>query len=103
MNSILLDEVVPHDSEVRPYLRLWAEVMRQGVGDFCTARGRRENNNNPHAEWLYSNATGVGTFVWLCDLFEFDPDKARSQVLKNWRAHVDKREVLISSRKKRHG
>ena len=91
--SISLDSVTQHDAAVRPYLRLWAEVMRGGVQDFCTARALARPNIDPRINWMWSNDVFPGSFIWLCDLFDLEPEKARSQVLLQWRVHVDKRQV----------
>lgn len=76
----------PH--ELRPYLRLWAAVFHRGIVDFCTCRalGRRDER----FRWFHSDEVHAGSFVWLCQLFGFDQEKARSAVLAKWRAQVDK-------------
>ena len=96
-----LDTVAQQNDSIRPYLRLWAEVMRCGVTDFCTARARGSSANHPATKWLWSDEVHTGSFVWLCHLFDLDPASARSQVLKKWRQHVEKR-MAFNTRGKHH-
>ena len=53
--------------------------------------------------WFDSDAEHVGSFVWLCDLFNLDPDRARSMARMKFRAlardggkHEPKTEVRIA-------
>jgi hypothetical protein len=92
-DAISLESVAGAPAEAVPYLRLWAEVMRLGVVDFCNARAVRSDNKHPHIQWLWSEQRDPGNFLWLCDLFHLDPENARSQVLIQWRKLVDKREM----------
>ncbi len=81
--------------DVQPFLKLWGEVMRLGVADFCTARASRsQGEGHPATIWFWSDDVHTGSFVWLCHLFDLDPTHARSQVLKQWRAFVDRSQVF---------
>lgn len=94
-DSITLDDVVGMPKELQPYVRLWAEVMRIGVQDYCTARGdRRVTGKRDHrVHWFESNVVAPGSFVWLCHLFNIDENQARNGVLRKWRSLVDRKEL----------
>ena len=85
--------------------RLWAAVFRQGcvdaAWDFATHKHDREHY--PEA-WLWLNATDdeVGSFIWLCDLFDLDPDRARSQVRMKFRELMKEKNVVDRIKKVKH-
>jgi hypothetical protein len=92
------EEVISKASSVQPYLRLWASVFRQGLQDAAAAirwknsKGKKRPNYHqnwcPHTSlrWLESDVQkGPGSLLWLCDLFDIDPDAARNAVYMNWR------------------
>lgn len=89
--SETLNSVAGCGADVRPYLRLWIEVMRLGVQDFCYARARGSSYNHPHIQWFWSDSQEPGSYLWLCHLLDLDPAKSRSQVMRRWRKLVDKR------------
>lgn len=80
----------------RTMLRLWAAVFRQGLQDWAAEdSGKRLRANLPDnyqpgdsIKWFESNTRAVGSFCWLCDLFEIHPDTARSM------ARLKKRELV---------
>lgn len=75
---------------IRGYMRLWAAVMQRGISDYCTARTRKGYRHTSVYHWFWSNEHRTGSFCWICDLFDIDPDRARTQVLGDWRRHVDR-------------
>ena len=93
---LTIEGVESCSAEMKPYLRLWASVMRLGVSDYCTARANKAPTGDHRVVWFESNDYHQGSFTWLCDLFGLDYDKARSQVLMRWREHVDRRQVYKS-------
>lgn len=76
----------------RPYIRLWAAVFQQGISDACTARAKREEGKD--LLWFYSEVETVGSFNWLCELFNIRPEKARARILANWRSYVTRAQTM---------
>lgn len=85
-----------------PCRRLWAAVFRVGLQD--AAAGQRALNrlrvSKPTAtindvsnhdqrqalRWIHSDEDEVGSFVWLCELFAYQPQAARDR----WRMKINK-------------
>lgn len=89
-----------NDHDMRATLRLWGAVLRQGVADFCIER--RECRKGEAHLWFWDDTVSCGSFVWCCQLFDIDPDKARAQTLNNWR-EVSKLADSMCSGLKRKG
>lgn len=64
--------------EQQACLGLWAEVLRYAISDACGGSLRRREAKR----WIESNAERVGGFVWICGLFDLEPDVVREKVLK---------------------
>ena len=92
-DHLFIEDATCSSPEMIPYLRLWASVMRLGIQDYCTARARKEPAGDYRVFWFESDDYATGSFTWLCELFGLDPDKARTQVLLNWRKNVLKGEL----------
>lgn len=81
------------DAAVEPFLALWAEVLRVGLED---ARGTpritgyvKEGRDNLRrrlhesaCSWLACDDDDVGSFLWLCSLFDLMPELVRARVLE---------------------
>lgn len=79
MSDFMLAE--PSDpAEVQVCKRLWASVFRVGVEDAV-------NNTYNARYWLDSNDHHVGSFVWLCHIFGYDPDYIRSFVKGHYKEY----------------
>lgn len=100
MDLVALDGFQETSPELRPYLRLWASVMRIGITDFCTARANGDEVAE-EVQWFWSDALHAGSFLWLCELFGFDPSKARTQVLARWREYVDGKQIFNTRGRKK--
>lgn len=82
-----------HDSTAA-YARLWSAVMSQALADVRAAvkRTRKAVMPNPEAvknadhresiQWVMSDSKRPGGFLWCCDLFDFDPDFVRAEIVK---------------------
>lgn len=83
--------------ETRCDLRLWAAVFRQAVDDCVDALRYYHTPEHLRSEaskfgdyagillWLNSDADEVGSFTWLCALFNVDPARVRKRVHNGWR------------------
>jgi len=78
----------------RAQLRVWAAVFRQGLQDWAAEQfqvmpyKKTGTVKGEPTHWFESNTRTVGSFCWLCDLFEIHPDQARSM------ARLKKRELV---------
>lgn len=80
---------------MRPYKNLWANVLWQAVLD--AVRFAHATRPTPLAyrrdalDWFAAEASGVGSFVWVCELMRLDPGRVRERV-RAMIAAADKRE-----------
>lgn len=65
----------PIDSQTQACLNLWASVFRQGILDTVDSWGIDHDEH-----WFDSDEIYPGSWVWLCELFGYAPDKARDIV-----------------------
>jgi hypothetical protein len=68
------------DAQTRACIRLWAAVFHRGLIDAADAF--RKGAEFP---WITSQEKHPGSFIWLCDLFDMDPDIARSMARRKYR------------------
>lgn len=117
-----LDMVLPFDNkyshEIQADLTLWAHVFRQGLTDYVEAlrkfrAARKPTGPKAEAEyavteydlrlvsaWFDGGDVHTGSFVWLCSLFNQEPEYVRSLVRNNWRTlHVKQRTGFVKPRK----
>lgn len=74
----------------RRLLALWASVFHRGILDAAiqlrdyTRWNENERNGARPAtdalDWMADTRKSPGSFLWLCDLFGYDPDQARSNI-----------------------
>lgn len=67
-------------------LRLWASVLELAIKDLFEPV--REIDQVEALQWIMGNRTDVGSFLFICDLFKFDPSAARAALLK--KLHAEK-------------
>lgn len=65
----------------QPELALWAAVFSQGARDYAISCMLRQPPYDEPQEWFWSDEDHIGSFVWLCDVFNLQPHHARSQIL----------------------
>lgn len=75
----------------RALLRLWATVFICGLQDsevalklYLRQKGDLPLDHYEPLVWLYDESLSPGSFLWLCDLFEIDADRARGA----WRSRI---------------
>ena len=86
----------------RGELELWRAVLLQAVEDLRrtgpsfevamngirvkgrTPSARMRCDRNNAAAWFRSSSTGVGSFLWICDLFGLDAELVRAGVKKKF-------------------
>jgi hypothetical protein len=79
------DMGVSLDHETRSCLRLWAAVFAVGIQESAeTVKDGRE----PY--WFYADDHYPGSFVWLCELFDLEPERARSEARMRFREIIRK-------------
>ncbi len=91
-----IEEQVKHSVDFRcqPYLNLWFAVLNLGVieasGQVTIRNGKvvskieivdiKPVEHRRAVRWLLSDTRRVGSFIWICELFEFDPNLVRFRV-----------------------
>lgn len=82
-------------------LKLWAHVFALGLKDYAEDCQRVEQGAFPRepSYWFWAHANTTGSFVWLCDLFKIDPQRARLQALANLEDLLPKSYVLAAQYK----
>ena len=72
-------------TEERPYLRLWATALRHSVLDVCrvleSGRDPEGKADNKLMAWFWSDSEEPASFVWMCELFDRDPQQTRRRVV----------------------
>lgn len=86
------DEIITPKTTSMPEHRLWATCLLDGVRCALVARRARLTSKRPNTKiefdewWLYDEESQhIGSFNWICHLFEQDPNKVRSRVLMKHR------------------
>lgn len=101
-----------YSEELQRDLALWAAVFRQAVIDYvetlraerATSRSTREMDANapPPAKikrWFDDDEVYVGSFAWLCGVFNQDTGAVRRLVNNNWRTlHATKASGFIKKK-----
>ena len=79
-----VDGQTTNDSALEPYLNLWRAVMHEGLTSAVTQHRQWEQLRTPIHQnsyealrWMNNEDDGVGTWRWLCELFDLDGNKAR--------------------------
>lgn len=80
------------DPQTRACMNLWAEVFRVGLVD--AAESVKKGCAEPY--WIMSNEDHIGSFVWRCELFDYNPDTIRSKWRMNLRPIVRKNQEVLS-------
>lgn len=71
MNPDVVEDAICHDS--RGEMKMWSACLLQGIRDY-------KDGHRDAVYWLWSDDIFVGSFVWLCDLFNINPEYAREKV-----------------------
>lgn len=67
------------DATTKAYMSMWAEAFRLYIDDALKDM-RASYRRTVNTEWLYGKSHKPGSFLWLCHLFNFDPDQARRRI-----------------------
>lgn len=84
------------DSSTEGMLRMWASKLLLHAKDYArtvrSLRGKYEPNGRLYVGdgrkaymWIVSDDDSPATFVWVCRLFELDPERTRSKIFHGWR------------------
>lgn len=79
---------VPADT---PYRRLWLSVLLQAVADTRLGTLPDTPKNKSYNErintiridaayWFCATNSDVGSFIWICQLFNMDPERIRNKI-----------------------
>ena len=73
------------------YKKLWAAVLDRAIEDSAYEEDARA--------WFQSGREGIGSFLWICDTLELDPDSLKRRLDYKWStADVWLEEDLIEKR-----
>jgi hypothetical protein len=76
------------------YGQLWLGVLQQAVADFEAglnverdSKGAKAllDEHRRAARWFASHNDGVGSFKWICSIFDMNPEQARKQIAEKTR------------------
>ena len=56
------------------YRNLWAAVLKQAIKD--ANQNTKNPLNNPYL-WFHSDSHAVGSFLWICNILNIDPESIR--------------------------
>lgn len=78
--------LLPDGEAYDPYRALWVAVLERWRADCFTANhrltgARRVVDDQDHA-WLNSAEVYPGSFAWICEVLNCDPDYVRQGVLR---------------------
>lgn len=83
------------DHETKACVKLWLAVFLDGckqyAKEFKVYTKAKEKNDwtstvgYPSIRWVDAGGNDVGSFNWLCEVFDLDPDRARTSIRKNVR------------------
>ena len=68
------------DMDTSTCLRLWAAVLVQAAED---AWSGNELDSRTARRWLVSEDQRIGGFVWVCGLFDLDPERTAAEILRS--------------------
>jgi hypothetical protein len=60
-----------------PYKSLWSAVLGRAADDIMS---RQHIAQSSAKYWFKSRMYGVGSFCWICDVLDLDPDKTMAAV-----------------------
>lgn len=64
--------IQPHSTDTLNTMRLWRKALRQAVEDLHT-----EEHRDDAVRFFLCNKYCVGSFLWMCDIFNIDPQAIR--------------------------
>lgn len=85
---VMIEENSPDTSALTPYLRLWAAklLMHKKDYDRIHTRGPRSYATKKAEHWFFiDDSHAVGTFAWICAIFNKDVDLVRTRIQPKWR------------------
>ena len=68
-----------------PELALWRGVLRLAITDYRGQLFALSRHEKPHAqrraqEWIFSTCTDPGSFLWVCELLDVNPQVVVSRL-----------------------
>ncbi len=74
------------DAQTQACFKLWATCFSNGIMEaaFDMRKGLK-HAESANLRWFYSDENYVGSFAWLCELFDMDVNRARSSARARFR------------------
>lgn len=75
-------EFAERDPAINSCLRMWASKLITHTRDYVSKRttDEHEENRKVAKEWFEDDWDGIGSFVWVCELFDVDPAIAYEKI-----------------------
>jgi hypothetical protein len=93
--------------ENTPEYELWFDVLRLAVEDLTGLPGHHANSP---LEWFLSANREIGSFRWLCSLFDLHPESTLDALddvidkrLEEWRQHAKETEIRAAWKRYHQG
>ena len=80
--------------ELQGEIELWISVLWRAAYDFHGRFGADETTQQDAEGWLYSTSTALGSFLWVCNSLDLNPDYLRERLIAE--ATPRKREGQLS-------
>lgn len=82
--------------------KLWFAVLFQAISDLVPARASENKDSvgvqDQAYKWFHSKRKNVGSFIWICDIFDLDADRMRTACMKRNAIHTA-RELITRMRR----
>lgn len=85
--------------EMSPEMVLWSRVLLQAIWDLAGIKLKVQKSEAPRLQrrtraWFLATKDSPGSFIWICNTLQLDPDAVRDRVLARSTAEL---RTLISS------
>jgi hypothetical protein len=80
------NDIFNHKPEVSPEKELWFSVVEMAIVDLQRAPYKRALNSS--YRWFMSDAEGIGTFNFCCEVLEMDSQFLRKRVMEFYEREV---------------
>ena len=104
MKSLTIDGDEPNNSDLVPYKKLWFAVLQQAISDVLNET-TNETARTYAIDFFLDKANGVGTFNWICDFINLNPEYVLKNVKRLYMKNIENKErierTIIKDKKKR--
>ena len=73
--------------ELDQYRSIWLAVLQQAIADLVTENVEEEIASRTARRWFKSDADGVGSFNWVCNVVNLERESVLQRVREKLREH----------------